>query len=493
MTFPLVTFPWVDREEFRNVYKELYSHDIFLQQHAVDRIAAWEARSLSRLPIAVESTAAFIKANIAYVSTSQPVGNDQRLREIYSMAVIRFVNLFTERNQQKPHALPVHLAASYLGVPNWIVDLRHESTHAALPSLTEFRAAAAWCLEWLKSQFWDVQSIETFRVEEQKTKLAESLRDALVTFMQRKFQDLTNDSSTISKTLVSKIDDIISELGVSCFAVLLEDGYMVFTDEQLSSIDIDQEDVYETVSPHQNCLPKIVIDFWKPILLILQRCNLIADFLLNISFLLSLNNSRRTIFLSKWFYTILFLSNASASKKVDTFKLTADLPYRTLLNHCLLIDFPLAAPCIQVLFKCLKMNKDQVSALSKLQALRDVDEELPVANINDVQIHNVEELRQCVYQAQNKWKKVQKITDWSRIPFGCLPDHELTYTSLELHKDSVKEITGPADDDIYLESDSDIGCENDTFEMDTIDVLPSEFSPKWDKPVAIIAEDIELY
>ena len=40
-----------------------------------------------------------------------------------------------------------------IGVPEWIVDLRHEAAHGDLPPLVSLRAAANWALHWLKVKF----------------------------------------------------------------------------------------------------------------------------------------------------------------------------------------------------------------------------------------------------------------------------------------------------------------------------------------------------
>ena len=41
-----------------------------------------------------------------------------------------------------------------LGVPSWIVTLRHEGTHCHLPTLSAFQAAIEFALNWLKHNYW---------------------------------------------------------------------------------------------------------------------------------------------------------------------------------------------------------------------------------------------------------------------------------------------------------------------------------------------------
>lgn len=94
------------------------------------------------------------------------------------------MNLLTEKNQQKMYAQSVHQLAEQvlfvkilldiairflslvyiavnfvqvvystlfqLGLPEWIVDLRHDATHAALPQLPYLRTVASFAWNWLK-------------------------------------------------------------------------------------------------------------------------------------------------------------------------------------------------------------------------------------------------------------------------------------------------------------------------------------------------------
>ena len=49
-------------------------------------------------------------------------------------------------------------------IPQWVIDLRHESSHGSLPSAGRLRAGATFCLRWLKRYYWkqyqDIQLIQ---------------------------------------------------------------------------------------------------------------------------------------------------------------------------------------------------------------------------------------------------------------------------------------------------------------------------------------------
>jgi ribosomal biogenesis protein LAS1 len=44
--------------------------------------------------------------------------------------------------------------AERIGLPRWLVDVRHETTHMQLPSLAALRLAASQCLDWLNLNYW---------------------------------------------------------------------------------------------------------------------------------------------------------------------------------------------------------------------------------------------------------------------------------------------------------------------------------------------------
>ena len=55
--------------------------------------------------------------------------------------MIRFVNGLVDPLQQGVFARPIYVLAAQIGLPAWIVELRHRSTHEDLPSLEVLREA----------------------------------------------------------------------------------------------------------------------------------------------------------------------------------------------------------------------------------------------------------------------------------------------------------------------------------------------------------------
>lgn len=51
----------------------------------------------------------------------------------------------------------MHSIAEEIGLPDWLVDLRHEATHANLPSQDTLRAGVEVSLSWLRKEYWEAQ------------------------------------------------------------------------------------------------------------------------------------------------------------------------------------------------------------------------------------------------------------------------------------------------------------------------------------------------
>lgn len=64
------------------------------------------------------------------------------LRQAYALAIIRLVNGLVDPLQQGIYARPISSIAAQIGLPSWLVEVRHAATHEDLPSLDLLREAA---------------------------------------------------------------------------------------------------------------------------------------------------------------------------------------------------------------------------------------------------------------------------------------------------------------------------------------------------------------
>ncbi|XP_010863309.1 ribosomal biogenesis protein LAS1L [Esox lucius] len=286
---------WIDKAEWDQVLEYLYSKECTLQKYALHRISAWKGRFSHNTPIAVESTADLVRCQILDRS-GQLEADDLVL--LYGTALVRFVNLITERQQGKI-ARPLRRLANKLRIPEWIVNLRHDITHRKLPTLKWCRKGCKFVLEWLQQEYWsrqlgsgltenwDSQSEgedgeeEQQRQEDQliaRQKEIESYkkaRELLISFEKEQFQafegflvenkpmSLLPAPSADMSWILAQIKLFALESSEILIDVLMEDGFIVPTIEQLESLGVNTSDNVDPTAPG---LPRVVLRFWLPLL-----------------------------------------------------------------------------------------------------------------------------------------------------------------------------------------------------------------------------------
>ncbi|XP_053611269.1 uncharacterized protein LOC128675720 [Plodia interpunctella] len=143
--------PWYDSKEWLEVYSKIYNENN--QQEALNMLLIWKARCPS-LPSGIESTLTLLEVSSHDQKICDDITKDQFIRLAYSSAIMRFVNHMLDTQTAKGSSL--YNAAKQLGVPDWIIDMRHDTAHSNnLPSIDLLREAAAICLKWLQENYWD--------------------------------------------------------------------------------------------------------------------------------------------------------------------------------------------------------------------------------------------------------------------------------------------------------------------------------------------------
>ncbi|XP_049623365.1 ribosomal biogenesis protein LAS1L [Suncus etruscus] len=141
---------WLNRAEWDQVTVYLFCDDHKLQRYALNRITVWRSRLGNELPLAVASTADLVRCKLMDVTGG--LGTDE-LRLLYGMALVRFVNLISER-KTKFAKLPLRFLAQEVNIPDWIVQLRHELTHKKMPHINDCRRGCYFVLDWLQKTYW---------------------------------------------------------------------------------------------------------------------------------------------------------------------------------------------------------------------------------------------------------------------------------------------------------------------------------------------------
>jgi ribosomal biogenesis protein LAS1 len=95
------------------------------------------------LPHALESLLSILVA-VRQDNASSDVGlsSSLSLRQSYATALIRLVNGLVDPLQSGTYARSILSIAAQIGLPAWLVELRHAATHEGLPSLELLRDGA---------------------------------------------------------------------------------------------------------------------------------------------------------------------------------------------------------------------------------------------------------------------------------------------------------------------------------------------------------------
>lgn len=70
------------------------------------------------------------------------------------MTAARFVTGLLDGQQDKSRKQSMYSLAKTIGLPATFVELRHESTHEALPSTAKLRKGAKKALRWIWENYW---------------------------------------------------------------------------------------------------------------------------------------------------------------------------------------------------------------------------------------------------------------------------------------------------------------------------------------------------
>ncbi|TRM60161.1 Las1-like-domain-containing protein [Schizophyllum amplum] len=143
--------PWASVGELEQVCGWIYNdrHDVDAHRAALARLAAW--RAVTALPHALESAAALLTVIVQDEATA--VGS-LALRHAYAAALIRLVNGLVDPLQSGVYARSIAAIAAQIGLPAWLVELRHAATHEDLPSLELLRDGANQSMRWLLDNYF---------------------------------------------------------------------------------------------------------------------------------------------------------------------------------------------------------------------------------------------------------------------------------------------------------------------------------------------------
>ncbi|XP_056014101.1 ribosomal biogenesis protein LAS1L-like isoform X2 [Ostrea edulis] len=416
----------------------------------MEKMMTWQSRALNKLPIAIESTMALCRACISHeLAIQDGTFQDQYLKLMYeySMAIIRFVNNITELGQTKSYRMPVHKIAENFGIPNWIVEMRHNATHRSMPSLSELTSGADWILEWLREDFWRAQ----FKIMENiKPRKMFDLNEDIESLDQVVEKYMTDTMQAIRSRvrIVSDYKDLLRLLERHKSRILwciFKKGYFIPTQEQLRHYNINIKDL---MSSRKLKLPEILEKLWGPLLNILHRMKLTSSLVQLMVSVVTERENFQNFWLCSWLQRII-TSNARGvnyeersikSSKKKLYKYRRHIPHRLVLEKLLRhpsiytrniikLLLPLQTPPIpsatqKKIWKLLdimcgkSVKNDSTVGLGPVHSILDVGDSVVDVATDDNLPQDGEMQHRAQQFNQSPWVRDQDIMNWERIPVG---------------------------------------------------------------------------
>lgn len=293
---------WINREEFEIVYDELFSTDISLQQHALDRIAVWKCRIQHKLSTAIELSSQLISTLLFYKRVQGSKENTDlqiSLQLSVAMAVIRFVNLMTENKQKKLYAQPVHTVAEELGIPEWLVNLRHDATHSNMPSLNLLYKGLVFAICWLKEEFWEQQ----LKLD-QSEKIGSDKEETDISNLLIQYKQERSIVTKYKGSNQSNFNAVFNELKAKFLTNKF--GNLKILVEGFSKVDEEiEKQLQNSIKSNELTLLSSCIDFWLPVLKFIQSEQLLPHFILHMAEFVTEQNSLKDLYLICWINSFL--------------------------------------------------------------------------------------------------------------------------------------------------------------------------------------------
>jgi ribosomal biogenesis protein LAS1 len=245
--------PWSSIVELDQVCSWVYADvdDLNSKQLAVNRVSlsanansltiqcsfellAWKA--ITALPHALESTLTLLVVYISDYQSQNAFSSRLFIRLSYASALIRLVNGLVDPLQFGAYARSIASIAMQLGLPLWLVELRHASTHEELPSLELLREGAkqvcglteappstadlnVQSMSWLLNNYW-LPTINPTQIAPVPTQSLQPILPVLKVY-KATMKDISRDVSMKAKrkatyhSVVKGIENWISEARVA--------------------------------------------------------------------------------------------------------------------------------------------------------------------------------------------------------------------------------------------------------------------------------------
>lgn len=138
------------------------------QKRGLSQINVWSLRRSTQCPAGVLATKALLDVQHLDKAEGQQAVSESLLQTLYASAFTRFFN-FMSSTMQTHNMRTMYDTARMLGLPSFVVDLRHICAHGqVLPPIDILRTSVSYCLNWLRNYYWFPQLESMCDVEASK-------------------------------------------------------------------------------------------------------------------------------------------------------------------------------------------------------------------------------------------------------------------------------------------------------------------------------------
>jgi hypothetical protein len=195
-----------------------------------------------------------------------------------ALCIIRFVNFITEPYQKSLMSRAIKSIGNEIGLPGWIINMRHNSTHYNMPSIEILEEALRYLFDWLKERYVNTYTenpIEDSLLDSIKQQIKELINEYLnlkyKSFVLKKGKK--NENKKELEEYEEKIETFLMHFKDQTFKILMNDGYLIPSSEQLRGIGVIADEFLEKVDVE---LPQALIKIWSQVLSICNQLNLMT-------------------------------------------------------------------------------------------------------------------------------------------------------------------------------------------------------------------------
>ncbi|XP_015379520.1 PREDICTED: uncharacterized protein LOC107173474 isoform X2 [Diuraphis noxia] len=420
----IIVTPWSSDSEWQSLRQDIFGNkDTSNYKQALRKLLLWKSRgkSLCRGLYCTEIILQVIVKDVYFYEVEEPT-NESDLIRLYSMAIMKFVNLTADIIGKGPQK-SMYYRASRLQLPSWLIDMRHKISHDQdLPTLKSLRVAMEFALEWLQIHYWN--NDENFLVIPKKVhiQVVYEFKDLLEFYILSKSQtnaalkqnklnvlrEKLNMSECSNKECVKKIKDLIAIKDWS------SDLVNVFTTQYLSQA--------HECNVSKGRISKTDKAIWNVLFKTFNNSGLLT----NVLQCLVTHHSR----ISALWVLELCIVTYKSSKKIDLknnqndncmnckpMNLDANLVLRTALQSPHLFTNIFLKWLLQIQLSPLKVK--QYHNIIKLVSLYTGEMKVSSKNIDQNNIFTVDDLSsKDETDHQSQWSKAFGLMNWRQVQFG---------------------------------------------------------------------------